>query len=208
MKWIVIALLLVAMPVAMPAQAEESPLAPWLGTWKGSVRSKGCVDAARKVSLEVAQTPDGGMRSNGDLFVEGLGDLDWTLDGKKLNTAREGLKGSFVRGKKTATLKLRTDGGCAITATLKRTKKVAPVSTSITGLPNCDVYIRSMESYMRCDKVPASAREAAKAGLDAMKSGWRDMGDMPEDARKAANDACGQAVDALRQGAQAMGCTL
>jgi hypothetical protein len=205
MKWVVIALLF----VAMPAYAEESPLAPWLGTWKGSVKSKGCVDAARKVAIEVAQTPEGALRSNGDLFVEGLGDLDWMLDGKKLATAREGLKGSFTRGKKTATLKLRTDGGCTITATLKRTKKVVPVATaSITGLPNCDVYIRSMESYMRCDKVPQSARDAAKAGLDAMNAGWRDMGDMPEDARKAANDACGQAVDALRQGAQAMGCTL
>jgi hypothetical protein len=95
-KWIVIALVLV---VAAPAHAEESPLAPWLGTWKGSVKAKGCVDAARKVELEVAQTPEGGMRSNGDLFVEGLGDLDWTLDGKKLATAREGLHGSFTRGK-------------------------------------------------------------------------------------------------------------
>jgi hypothetical protein len=203
-KWIVIALLL----VAVPAHAEESPLAPWLGTWKGTVKSKGCVDAARKVALEVAQTPDGGMRSNGDLFVEGLGDLDWTLDGKKLATAREGLKGSFVRGKKTATLKLRTDGGCTITATLRRTKTVVPVSTSITGIPECDSYIRSMERYLQCDMVPQSARDAAKQGMDAMNAGWRDMGEMPEDARKAAGDACRQAVDALRQGAQAMGCTL
>jgi hypothetical protein len=205
MKWVVIALLF----VAMPAYAEESPLAPWLGTWKGSVKSKGCVDAARKVAIEVAQTPEGALRSNGDLFVEGLGDLDWMLDGKKLATAREGLKGSFTRGKKTATLKLRTDGGCTITATLKRTKKVAPVAiASTTGIPACDAYVRSIEAYIRCDKIPPEARNAAAQGMEAMRSAWGGSSQLPDDARKAMNDACTQAVDALRQGAQAMGCTL
>jgi hypothetical protein len=77
-----------------------------------------------------------------------------------------------------------------------------------TGLAECDAYVAAMDKYMTCDKVPQSARDAAKQGLDAMKSGWANMGQMPDDAKKAAGDACKQAVDALKQGAEAMGCTL
>jgi len=77
-----------------------------------------------------------------------------------------------------------------------------------TGLPECDAYVAAMDKYMACDKVPQSARDAAKQGLDAMKSGWANMGTMPDDAKKSAADACKQAVDALKQGAESMGCTL
>jgi hypothetical protein len=196
---------------ATPAAADDSPLTPWLGTWKGKVSARGCADeVSRKVELEVEQTREGGMRSNGDLLLEGLGDLDWTVSGKKLTLAREGLTGSLVRSKKSASLKLRTAAGCSISATLKRTKAIAPVTVpaSITGLPGCDAYVDAMQSYMRCDKVPQSARDAANQGLAAMMSGWHEMKNMPPEAQKAAEDACLQAVDALKQGAEAMGCTL
>jgi hypothetical protein len=92
--------------------------------------------------------------------------------------------------------------------TAKPADTAAPAGAANTGLAECDAYVAAMDKYMTCDKVPQSARDAAKQGLDAMKSGWANMGQMPDDAKKAAGDACKQAVDALKQGAEAMGCTL
>ena len=77
-----------------------------------------------------------------------------------------------------------------------------------SGLAECDEYVAAVDKYMACDKVPQSARDAAKQGIDAMKSSWANMGSMPEEAKKAAADACKQGVDALKQGAQAMGCEI
>jgi hypothetical protein len=77
-----------------------------------------------------------------------------------------------------------------------------------TGLVECDRYTHLMDAYMSCDKVPQSARDAAKQGLDAMKSAWANAGSYPDEVKKAANDACMQASDALAQGADAMGCRL
>ena len=78
----------------------------------------------------------------------------------------------------------------------------------MTGVPSCDLYIAKMELYLQCPKVPQTARDGARQGLDAMKSGWGDMRSMPPEAVAAADDACRQAVDALVQGASAMGCTI
>jgi hypothetical protein len=78
----------------------------------------------------------------------------------------------------------------------------------LTGIPMCDEYVRLMQSYLRCDKVPQAARDAAKQGLDAMTEAWGQMSGMPDDAKQAANEACQQAGDALKQGAAAMGCSL
>jgi hypothetical protein len=78
----------------------------------------------------------------------------------------------------------------------------------LTGIVECDAYAQAMQAYIRCDKVPQSARDAARQGLDAMEAGWANASGMPDDAKKAANDACKQATDALKQGAQAMGCSI
>jgi hypothetical protein len=73
-------------------------------------------------------------------------------------------------------------------------------------LTHCDQYVATVEQYIQCDKVPAEARDGAKAGIDAMKQGWGDLDAMPEDARLQTDSACMQAVDALHQGMDAMGC--
>ncbi len=77
-----------------------------------------------------------------------------------------------------------------------------------TGIPGCDQYLTLMDGYLRCDKIPQATRDAARQGMEAMKQGFRDMGNLPDDVKKQTHDACLQAVDALRQGAQAMGCAL
>jgi hypothetical protein len=78
----------------------------------------------------------------------------------------------------------------------------------VTGVPSCDLYLAKIESYLRCEKVPQAARDGARQGVDAMKAGWGSVKDLPEEARKAVADACAQAVEALGQGARAMGCSI
>jgi hypothetical protein len=61
---------------------------------------------------------------------------------------------------------------------------------------------------MKCPAVDQTTRDNAQQGIDALKQGWGDTKSMPPEAQKATNDACAQANDALRQGADAMGCPL
>jgi hypothetical protein len=271
--------LLLLLLVARPAHAEDDAVTTasrWVGTWSGKVTAKGCTDAKKKVSLDVALTREGRLRSNGDLLVDGFGDLDWQSDGKGLAIAREGMKATLVVSGKKVKLALETDGGCKIKGTLTRassgiaacdttralatiksqceslpsetrgeslttvdadwkkwsklkgkkkkaqalacaeqtTTLQAEVSSCVTGgfastgLVECDAYIRAVEAYMRCDKVPQQARDGAKQGIEYMLQGWGDLTQMPEEAKQATNDACKQGVDALKQGATAMGCPL
>ncbi len=57
------------------------------------------------------------------------------------------------------------------------------------------------------DKYPAAAKDGAKQGLEAMKSGWN-FGGMEGAAKdadmKAANDACAQSVSAMKQSGEMM----
>jgi hypothetical protein len=259
------------------AHAGDAPAPRWVGTWSGKITAKGCADdGKRTVALDVAMTSQGGLRSNGDLLVEGLGDLDWTADAKHLALGREGLKASLKLSGKSAKLAVTTDGGCTIKGTLKRTtsgiaacdqvralatiksqcstlasetrgqslvdvdgswkawsklkgkkkkaqeaackEQVATLTTdvqqcvgavaSLTGLPECDAYIRAIDRYLQCDKIPQQARDGARQGIEAMEAGWRDMSGVPDDVKQQTNDACKQAVDAIQQGASAMGCAL
>ncbi len=77
-----------------------------------------------------------------------------------------------------------------------------------SGMPECDEYVSAMEKYLACDKIPQASRDAAKQGIDAMKSGWANVGSMPDDVKKQMADGCKAAVDGLKQGATALGCTL
>ena len=77
-----------------------------------------------------------------------------------------------------------------------------------TGMAECDEYVAAMEKYLACDKIPQETRDAAKQGVDAMKGSWANASALPDDAKKQMADACKTAVDALKQGATALGCTL
>jgi hypothetical protein len=72
----------------------------------------------------------------------------------------------------------------------------------------CEAYVKKMEAYLACPKVPKDTVEGAKQGIDAMKQAWAQWDQMPVEAQDAAADACRQAIDALTQGAQAMDCTI
>ena len=75
-----------------------------------------------------------------------------------------------------------------------------------TGIAECDEYIKVVDKYVSCDKIPQASRDATKQGLDTMRKGW--SSGMPDDAKKAAADACKAGTDAVKQGAQALGCAL
>jgi hypothetical protein len=265
-----ILLIAAVLAVATPALADDVKPEQWVGTWSGKATSKGCSDTiAKKLALDVAVTSSGGLRSNGDAIIEGLGDLDWKTSGKGLVLDREGLTGSLKPAKGAARLVLTTAAGCVVKATLKRptsgiascdrvralatvkaqcgsgdrlaeveaswsawkkltgkkkkaqakacTEEAATLETEAScgstvrassGIAECDAYVALMDRWLRCDKVPQAARDGAKQGIDAMLAGWDTVKDWSEEQRKVAADACGQAVDALRQGAQAMGCPL
>jgi hypothetical protein len=84
----------------------------------------------------------------------------------------------------------------------------AATATSSGSVPECDAYVAVMEKYITCDKIPQASRDAARQGLDAMKSAWVNPGAIPADARKAMADACKQGSDAMRQAGIALGCSL
>lgn len=84
----------------------------------------------------------------------------------------------------------------------------APAWTGTTGLPECDDFVRAMDAYLACDKVPQAARDGAREGLEALRAGWAEISQLPPEAKRATADGCLQAVEALRQSAAAMGCPM
>ena len=98
-------------------------------------------------------------------------------------------------------------------ASVAETSPKAPSPTSArraggTGLPACDAYIETMEKYLACDKIPQATRDAARQGIELMKQGWGDVESLPDSVKEQTNDACRDSVDALHQGARALGCKL
>jgi len=69
-----------------------------------------------------------------------------------------------------------------------------------TGIAECDAYAAAANTYLACDKIPLSARDAMKQGFD--------LGQMTAEDKRMVADACTQARDALNMGAEAMGCPL
>jgi len=63
----------------------------------------------------------------------------------------------------------------------------------------CQQYEELIQKVMLCDKLPEASRDAMKQALDAMKSGWKDVGALPQSARDAMGSGCQSGVDALNQ---------
>jgi hypothetical protein len=168
--------------LAVPARAEDTTVTTtrWIGTWSGKVTAKGCVDKPKKkVALAVAFTSKNGLRSNGDLFIEGLGDLDWTADGDNLVYTREGLSAKLeTAAKGGAKLSLTTDGGCTIKATLKRTS---------SGMPECD-HVRALATVKaQCISLSSDTRGAT---LSEIEGDWKSWSRLRGKKKKAQAAAC------------------
>jgi hypothetical protein len=175
---------LVVLALTGTAHAGEPGAEDWVGTWNGKARAKGCVDgAAKTIALDVAITPEGTLRSSGDAIVEGWGDLDWYVEGKRLVLANQGLTGSLTRSKKTVKLVLASDGGCVVKATLAR-----PTS----GIASCDRLRGLATVKAQCPALPSDTRGEALTEIEASWSAWKKLKGKK---RKAQATACaGQAA--------------
>ncbi len=106
-----------------------------------------------------------------------------------------------------------TDTGATMaTDTTATTATTASTDTAAqsTGVAECDSYLAALDKYMKCDKVPQAARDAQQASAQQMRNGWATWANLPESARKAAQDAaktsCTTALNSLKQAATATGC--
>ena len=89
----------------------------------------------------------------------------------------------------------------------------APATTTnatSTGVPECDSYLKAVEKYLNCNKIPQAARDAQAQSAQQMKNGMSAWASMPADQRKMAQDAakssCSQGLSAIKQSATAIGC--
>jgi len=78
---------------------------------------------------------------------------------------------------------------------------VTHASTVATGIPECDRYVATARQLIRCDRMPAEARQAQQQALDAAEMGWKSLADpqVPAEAKQAVADACRDAAAALAQ---------
>jgi hypothetical protein len=72
----------------------------------------------------------------------------------------------------------------------------------------CDAFVVGYEKFIACDKLPPEARDASKQGLEAMKQSWVDWDTWSPEQKDMAADGCHQALDAITQAAQSMGCVI
>jgi hypothetical protein len=83
---------------------------------------------------------------------------------------------------------------------------VASAVASATGIPECDLYLAEVERLAQCEAMPAEARDAMKQAAESLRSAFQQEAEIPPEARKAAGEACLQAVEAIRQAGSSMGC--
>jgi len=90
--------------------------------------------------------------------------------------------------------------------------EVVPMSTDpnwTSGVPDCDRYIRILERVSTCEALGAARDGMRQAGEVMMKEwdGWKRLDDASRRAAQAASGpACKQAVAALRESADQVGC--
>jgi hypothetical protein len=81
--------------------------------------------------------------------------------------------------------------------------------SGLTGVPECDEYLKAFEALTKCDKA-GPALDGLKQGLEASKTAWGSWKDLDEASRKAAQQAagpgCKAGADAIKQTAASMGC--
>ena len=72
--------------------------------------------------------------------------------------------------------------------------------------PPCVLYEELVTKMALCDKLPLSARDAMRQGLDALKQNWTGLDDPRR--YKDVSEACKVAADAMRQAGTGLGCLL
>jgi hypothetical protein len=71
--------------------------------------------------------------------------------------------------------------------------------------PRCFAYLAAIEDTARCPQLAVS-HDTLRQAADSMRDGFAQLSDLPPEAWKAADDGCGQALDAIRQALRAANC--
>jgi hypothetical protein len=207
-----------AAPVASEPVAPPPPPAATCGEVKASLE--------RAMEASVAETPDmpPEMREAVEKFTAQVGDLaeqrciaDAWSDEARTCLAEIEKEDDFERCEDKLTKGQQT----ALEEEMKRvmmeslSEETAPAVATApifeeTGILACNEYLRTLERFVTCEKVPQEARAAVTTSAQSMKGNWASLRDpaVPREALKAAADGCKQAVDALKMSAKANGCPL
>lgn len=195
----VVATLAVAGAASTAARADQcqlvdSDIADWAAKWlvKGASVIQYCEPCNDKGPGKAAAITKVDVKKDG-------GKTELSLNGKGVDLAH-----TFVQTGKWTYTNVAVLAGC----------QVNQVSTTIDTNPSpksklpasCAAYEANMKRLQQCDKMPQAAKDAMQQGLDAFKSGWKDINTYPAEAIKAVDDACKQANDAVAQTALAVGC--
>jgi uncharacterized membrane protein len=79
----------------------------------------------------------------------------------------------------------------------------------VSELPTaCAEYLRVMERYAECKELPEEARSQFRQAIDAVRTSFDSLDDLPLDSRKAMEDGCAQSVDAILESGKLMGCQM
>jgi hypothetical protein len=111
----------------------------------------------------------------------------------------------------------KSEGACVLEKTTKEELAecpkpliVKPLSDqerkalAATGLPGvCSEYLRLLDRYASCSKLPPETQRALRQSVDQMKQQWKDLTGA---GGQQVNDACKQGIDAMRQAMNQMGC--
>jgi hypothetical protein len=97
---------------------------------------------------------------------------------------------------------------------MRKPRQVPPPSSTITPAsmvgypPTCVAYMNAFLKLAQCDKL-GPAKESMKQGYDATVEAWKTFGqDTSPETKQAWEDGCKAGLDAMKQTADAMGCSL
>ena len=85
----------------------------------------------------------------------------------------------------------------------KEGEAAAAKATEGTGIPVCDAYIKAMEKFTTCDKLPPEQKKAYASSLDASRRSFAEAKD-----KAATAEQCTGAMAGLVEGAKARNCPL
>ncbi len=159
----------------------------WVGTWTGDAKWTGCsLEGDETITLAI-HSLGGNLTSDGDAVWPGLGAIVWGAGGGKLAMVRDGLDLSLTPGKKsTVKLAMKTEAGCAVSATLSR---------GTSGMPSCDSVRALATVKSTCDSLDEATRDDDLEDVDDAWKGWKKLKGKK---KKAQAKACTKQLPQLR----------
>jgi hypothetical protein len=84
-----------------------------------------------------------------------------------------------------------------------------PPPPGTTGVEECDLYLRTLDRFARCDKFPPGTSESIQSAIAESRDAFRQsIETMPPDQRGMLRDTCQQGITVLRQESERQGCPI